>query len=296
VSLSIGWLRSWRASKPPRDPEGRMTLVEHLRELRSRLVKSVVAVVIGMSLAWYFRDILFDLLSSPLTDAIQRMDREDIRPQLNFQSAASPLLVLLKISLVAGLVVSSPVWLYQIWAFIVPGLHRHERKWTLVFLGTSGPLFIAGVLLGYWVLPKGLGVLLGFTPTEAPGAPTGEGLFGNIIGIEEYFDFILRVLVVFGLAFLIPVFVVLLNLVGVLTSERISKWRSPIIFFIFVFAAVATPTIDPVTMLLLAIPMCILFVMSEVIARILERRKRARLIAQGIDIDAIQRAGKLDDD
>jgi sec-independent protein translocase protein TatC len=265
-----------------------MTLVEHLRELRSRLIKSVVALLVGIVVAWYFREALFNLLSQPLVAAMEQIAEErGVDAKLNFGGAASPLMIMLKISLVAGLVLSCPVWLYQIWAFIVPGLHRHERKYTLLFLGTSAPLFVGGILLGYWVLPRGLEVLLGFTP---PGS-----LFENILNIEEFLSFVLRVLVVFGVAFLIPVFVVLLNLVGVLTGERIGRWRSPIIFFIFVFAAVATPTIDPITMLLLAIPMCMLFLASEVIARLIDRRRRARLIAEGIDIDAIHNAGKLDD-
>ncbi|REF38365.1 sec-independent protein translocase protein TatC [Thermasporomyces composti] len=265
-----------------------MTLVEHLRELRSRLIKSVVALLLGMVVAWYFREAIFDLLSKPLVAAMEQIAEEKgVDAKLNFGGAASPLMIMLKISLVAGLVLSCPVWLYQIWAFIVPGLHRHERKYTLLFLGSSAPLFVGGILLGYWVLPRGLEVLLSFTP---PGS-----LFENILNIEEFLSFVLRVLVVFGVAFLIPVFVVLLNLVGVLTGERIGRWRSPIIFFIFVFAAVATPTVDPITMLLLAIPMCMLFLASEIIARMFDRRRRARLIAQGIDIDAIQNAGKVDD-
>ncbi len=289
MSLSLGRLRVWGSQKPEPDPEGRMTLIDHLRELRSRLIKAVVALLIGMSVAWYFHDQLFDLLSQPLYEATSRFPPEKgIKPEINFPGAATPLMLMLKISLVAGVVLSCPVWLYQIWAFIVPGLHRHERKWSMVFLGTAAPLFITGILLGYWVMPKGLEVLLGFTPR-------GD-LYQNILNIEEFLDFILRVLLVFGIAFLIPIFVVLLNIVGVLSAERIKKWRAPIIFCIFVFAAVATPTIDPITMLLLAIPMCVLFFISELIARFIEGRRRNRLMEQGIDIESIERAGRLDDD
>jgi sec-independent protein translocase protein TatC len=289
VSLSIGRLRVWGSQKPEPDPEGRMTLVEHLRELRSRLIKSVVALLVCMSIAWYFRDALFNLLTDPLIEATNQIAKEKrVEPLINFPNPASPLMMMLKISLVGGVVASCPVWLYQIWSLIVPGLHRHERKWTMVFLGTAAPLFIAGILLGYWVMPKGFAVLLGFTPQ-------GE-LFQNILNMEEFLDFVLRLLLVFGIAFLIPVFVVLLNLVGVLTTERIKKWRAPIIFVIFVFAAVATPTIDPITMLLLALPMTALFLIAEVIARAFDRQRRRRLIAQGIDVDSIERAGRLDDD
>jgi sec-independent protein translocase protein TatC len=288
LSFSIARLVR-RSPKAKPDDEGRMTLVEHLRELRSRLLKAVLALLVAMIVAWQFRDTLFNLLADPLLSAVQRINVEKgIEPTLNFPSAASALMLNLKISLVAALVAASPIWLYQLWSFIVPGLHKNERRWSLTFVGTAAPLFIGGVLVGYWVMPKGLEVLLGFTPS-------GD-IYSNIINVEEFLSFILRVLVVFGVAFLIPIFVILLNLVGVLTTERLSKWRAPIIFVFFVFAAVATPTIDPITMLLLAIPMSVLFLISEQITRLIARRRRAAMIAQGIDIEKIERAGEKTDD
>lgn len=245
MSFSIGKLRIGRAA--PKDPEGRMTLVEHLAELRSRLIKAVLAILLGMIVAFVFRERLFELLSDPLRAAIEPLQAQGKleNSSLNYASPASPLMLYLKISLVAGLVASSPIWLYQIWAFIMPGLHKHERRWAMMFVGIAAPLFIAGVLLGYMVIPKGLEVLLGFVPED--------DLFSTLLTIDDFVSFVLRVVVVFGIAFLIPIFVILLDLVGVLSAERIGKWRAPIIFFIFVFAAVATPTIDPITMLLLAI-------------------------------------------
>lgn len=288
MSISLGRLRLGKG-KEPKDPEGRMSLVDHLRELRSRLIKSVLAIVILMSIAFTYRQELYDLLAGPLEHAVHQIEiTKGVDAKVNFGSAAAPLMIMLQISMVAGLIGATPVWLYQIWAFIVPGLHRNERRWSMVFLGTATPLFLGGVLLGYWVLPRGLEVLLSFTP---PGEITE-----NFIGIEDYLNFVLRLLVVFGIAFLIPVFVVMLNIVGVLPASRLAKWRAPIIFVIFVFAAVATPTIDPVTMLLLAIPMTLLYAASEVIARAIERQRRARLKAQGIDVEGIENAGKIDDD
>ncbi|MEQ4206596.1 twin-arginine translocase subunit TatC [Actinopolymorpha sp. B17G11] len=291
MSLSLGRLRGWRTPKPESDPEGRMTLVEHLRELRSRLMKAVGAIVLGAIVGWFFYEELFHLLADPLRDAIDRINEsrpagEKINASLTFNDVAGPLMMQLKISLIAGLVATTPVWLYQIWAFIVPGLHRNERKWTMVFVGTAAPLFIAGIVVGYLAMPKGLNVLIDFTPVDVLNLPT----------VDRYLSFVIRLLLVFGLAFEIPIFVVMLNVVGVLTVARLSKARAWIIFGIFVFAAVATPSTDPITMLLLATPMTILFLASELIARFIERRRRARLIAQGIDIDAIERAGRLDDD
>jgi sec-independent protein translocase protein TatC len=291
VSLSLGRLRGWRSPKPESDPEGRMTLVEHLRELRSRLFKAVGALVVGAIVGWIFYDELFALLKDPLDAAVAAVNagrprNEQIELKLNINDVAGPLMLQIKVSAIAGLVATTPVWLYQIWAFIVPGLHRNERKWTMVFVAAATPLFIAGIVLGYLALPKGLNVLIDFTPVGVSNFPT----------VDRFLSFVMRLLLVFGLAFEIPIFVVMLNIVGVLTVARLSKTRAWIIFGIFVFAAVATPSTDPFTMLLLAAPMTILYLASELIARFIERRRRARLIAQGIDIDAIERAGKLDDD
>ncbi len=249
---------------PITEEEGRMTLIEHLRELRNRMFFAVVAVVIGFIVAWFFYNQLFALLEHPAKVAVARLPKAQRQNlQIFTQGISGAFILQTKISLVAGIIGSSPVWLYQLWAFIMPGLHRNERKWTVLFVLVAGPLFIAGVALGYWVMPKGMEVMLGFTP---------NGL-SNFIDVSTYLNFILRVLLVFGVAFEIPLFVVLLNLVGVVSGKQLGQWRSWIIFLTFVFAAVATPSTDPITMLLLAIPMTLLFLVSEVIARMLDRRR-----------------------
>lgn len=268
-----------------------MTLIEHLRELRGRLLKAVGAIVLGAIVAWFFYDQLFALLRDPLLNAIHainagRPKSEQIDAKLIFSDVAGPLMMQLKISAIAGLVATSPIWLYQVWGFIVPGLHRNERKWSMVFVATAAPLFISGVVVGYFAMPKGLTVLIDFTPVGVSNYPA----------VDVYLSFILRLLLVFGAAFEIPIFVVLLNIVGVLPVARLKKVRAWVVFGIFVFAAVATPSTDPVTMLLLALPMTVLYLLSELIARYIERRRRARLVAQGIDMDEIERAGRFDDD
>lgn len=285
MSLSLGRLRVRRTSKPEPDPEGRMALVEHLRELRSRLFKAVGAILLGMILGWIFYPQLFDLLREPLDMAIRNLKvQRNVDVKLVFGDVAGPLMLQLKVALIAGLVASSPVWLYQLWAFILPGLHRNERKWTMVFMGSAAPLFIGGVVVGYYAMPKGLNVLIDFTPAGVSNYPS----------VDLFLSFVLRLLLVFGVAFEIPVFVVMLNLVGVLSSATLARSRAWIIFGIFVFAAVATPSTDPVTMLILAVPMTILFLASEQIARLTDRRRKARLVAQGIDVDGIERAGRDD--
>lgn len=247
-------------------PDGQMTLTEHLRELRTRLFVSVCAVVVGFVVAWVFYQEIYNLLRHPLQVAVDRLNEDtdqDIRLVIN--NVAGGFLLQTKISLVAGIVLASPVWLYQLWAFIVPGLHGTEKKWTLLFVAIAGPLFGAGVALGYAVMPKGLEVLLGFTP---------EGV-SNLLDSQHYLNFMLRILLVFGVSFEIPLFVILLNLAGVVRATHLRKWRAWIMFATFVFAAVATPSTDPITMLFLALPMVALFLISEGIAVLVDRRRAA---------------------
>ncbi|MGH3355721.1 MAG: twin-arginine translocase subunit TatC, partial [Nocardioidaceae bacterium] len=186
---------------------GRMTLAEHLRELRTRVFKGVVAVVLATVFSWFFYDFLLNLLFEPYRNGVENLSGRELDEKLIQGTIAGPFILQLKICGLAGLVLSSPVWLYQLWAFIMPGLHRNERKWTLIFSAVAGPLFMAGVALGYAVLPKGISMLLSFT---------GPGV-GNYIDVSSYLSFTLRMLIAFGVAFEIPLFVVLLNLAGVIT-------------------------------------------------------------------------------
>jgi sec-independent protein translocase protein TatC len=254
-----------RAEGVPAFPEeGRMTLIEHLKELRNRMFIAVIAIIVGSIVAWFFYNDLYRLLTVPARSAISKLDASQQKNAKIFTSGVTGAFILrTKVSLVAGIIASSPIWLYELWAFIMPGLHRHERKWTLVFVAVAGPLFVGGVALGFWVMPKGLTVMLGFTP---------DGL-SNFIDVGSYLNFVLRVLLVFGVAFEIPLFVVLLNLAGIVTGRQLGRWRSWIVMATFIFAAVATPSTDPITMLLLAVPMTLLFLLSEVIARVMDKRR-----------------------
>src|SRR4051794_15809192 len=206
---------------PVRADEGRMTLTEHLRELRRRLFVSILAIFVGFIVGWMFYDNISHLLIDPYTTTVQKLARDQgINSQAVIQGVGTPFLLQAKVALVSGLVLASPIWLYQIWAFIMPGLHRNERKWTIIFVSVAGPLFAAGVVLGYVVLPKGLAVLIGFTPDQVT----------NLVDLNGYLSFVLRILLVFGIAFEIPLFVVLLNLAGVVRARHLSRWRSWIIF------------------------------------------------------------------
>jgi sec-independent protein translocase protein TatC len=241
-----------------------MTLTEHLREFRNRLFISVAAIVVGTIVAWIFYGHIATWLLQPIEHVrVQLAQQHGIQVKAVVSGVSSSFILQSKVSLVAGLVGASPIWLYEMWAFITPGLHRHERRWTVIFVSVAGPLFFVGVALGYYVMPKGLSVLIGFTPHQAT----------NLIDLNDYLSFVIRVLLVFGIAFEIPLFVVLLNLAGVLRARQLARWRSWIIFGTFIFSAVATPSTDPITMLMLAIPMVMLFLISEVIARVIDRRR-----------------------
>ncbi|MPZ96711.1 MAG: twin-arginine translocase subunit TatC [Propionibacteriales bacterium] len=241
-----------------------MPLVEHLRELRNRLLRSAVAILVGGVVGWVFYEQLFELLKEPFQSSIGRLAEDrDLNAELTLGGIASPFTLQVKVALVAGIVLASPVWLYQVWAFVAPGLHRKERRWGLIFIGVSSPFFLAGIGLGYLVLPKSIQILINFTPSDV----------SNLVQVDGYLSFVLRMLLVFGIAMEIPLFVVLLNLAGVVSARALGRSRSWIILGVFLFAAIATPSTDPITMLFLAVPMTVLFLVSEVIARLVDRRR-----------------------
>lgn len=256
--------------------DGRMALSDHLRELRARILKSGLVITLGVIVALFFFDQIFDLILTPYDDARDALGA-DVSTQATIQGAGGPLMLHLKLCGTAGVVATSPYWLYQIWAFILPGLHARERLWSRVFAAIAGPLFLIGAWIGYLTLPKGLEVLIGFTPADLT----------NLIEFGDYLTFLTRTLLVFGIAFEIPVFIILLNLAGILPGRTIASHRPWFIIGVVVFAAVATPSTDPFSMLFLAIPMVMLFAISEVICRVLDRRRREADPAQGLADDEL---------
>ena len=262
--MRISGLVGLYVGKPhnPVGPDGRMALSDHLRELRARILKIVTVLVVGLIVALFFFDPIFELVLTPYNQAAESLG-DDVNTQATIAGAGGPLMLYLKLCGMVSVIATSPLWLYQIWAFILPGLHTKERKWSRVFAAVAGPLFLSGVVLGYVTLPKGLEILIGLTP----------GDLTNLVEFGDYLSFLIRTLLVFGVAFEIPVFVILLNLAGVLKGSALGAHRPWIVIGTFVFAAVATPSTDPFTMLFLAIPMVVLFGISEVIARVLDRRR-----------------------
>jgi len=203
----------------PIGADGRMALADHLRELRARLLRVVLVLLIAVIVALFFYNQLLAVVFDPYQAAVSKLPH-DTNTIATINGVGGPLLLQLKLSGLAAIVATSPYWLYQIWAFIVPGLHPHEKRWTRLFVAVAGPLFVVGVAVGYYVLPKGLEVLISFTPADLT----------NLVEFGEYFSFMTRMLLVFGVAFEIPLFVVLLNLAGIVsaahwpTTDRGSWW------------------------------------------------------------------------
>ena len=175
-----------------------MSLTAHLRELRSRLVKSILAVIAGGIVGLVFYQQIIDAFIGPFKAAAEA---QGLTAEINFGAIADPFVIPLKIGLLVGVIVASPVWIYQLWAFVTPGLYRNERKWAAAVVLISVPLFLAGIALCFWLLPRGLMVILGFTPQDV----------ANIVLFSDYLSFVMRLVLVFGIAFLLPVFVVLLE-------------------------------------------------------------------------------------
>jgi sec-independent protein translocase protein TatC len=260
------------------EPEdgGRMPLAEHLRELRSRIIKSMLAVVLFTAIAWAYYDQLFALIQHPLDPVIAKAEAAGRKITLNFNDITGPFMTQLKISLLAGVIAASPVWIYQLWRFITPGMHRHEKKWTVVAMASTVPLFLLGVVLGYLLLPKGLQLLLGFAPQDT----------SNLLTVDLYISFFIRTILVFGVAFLTPVFIVALNFAGILTAKTLqAAWRW-IVMAVFLFAAIATPSQDPWTMLALALPMLTLVFIALGICWLNDRRRyRSQMDYSDLDDD-----------
>jgi sec-independent protein translocase protein TatC len=258
-----------------------MPLAAHLSELRVRLTRSVLAIVAASIVAAFFYDQLFDLVVEPFDSIAEQYKSEGANVTLNFGNIGDPFTFALKICAMAGLFAASPIWMYNLWAFVAPGLHQREKRYGIAFVLVSVPLFLGGAVLAYFFLPKGFDLLIGFNPDPQKVA--------NIIGLNDYLSFVLRMFLVFGFAFVLPVFLLALNLAGIVSGRTLLRaWRQ-VILGSFVFAAVATPSGDPYTMTALAVPLLVLYYTAAVLALLTDRRRR-RAGIDGLDYN------DLDDD
>ncbi len=243
---------------------GRMPLLEHFRELRKRVVRAAIAILVGAGFGWVLYPRVVNALAKPICDIHRsRLTGLGNCGSLYINGVLGPLNLQVTVALILGVIFSAPLWLYQFWAFVAPGLHRREKKYSILFIGIASPFFFGGAYLGYRILPLAVKALLGFTPSS----------LNNLVRFDDYLNFVLRLILVFGGAFELPVILVALNMAGVLSGRAILKpWRLAI-FGIAFFTAAFSPTGDPVTMSLLAVPLIALYFGAGAIAIINDRRR-----------------------
>lgn len=259
-----------------------MPLAEHLRELRNRLMKAVLAILVVTVVAMIYYKPVADFLTDPVRDSVgctqgfgRAAEDGETCAEITINGLIAPFTIMLKVALMVGVVAASPIWLHQLWAFLAPGLHKHEKKYARAFVGAGAPLFLGGAYLAYLILPQAAAALLDFTP---------EGT-GNLIPLDDFIDIVTRLVIVFGLAFELPLLLVMLNLTGILSGRRLLSWWRVMVLCITIFSAVATPTGDPLTMSALAAPIVLLYFGAVGICLLHDRRRRRSDPYGGLDDD-----------
>ena len=252
------------ASQRQANPEGRMPLMDHIRELRSRLLKALAAIAVGMAIG--FIPQVYNRLWAFVDHPFKQAEQHAGNAHLIVIGVFDPFMLRVQVAFFFGLIISCPFWLHQIWAFIAPGLYRREKRWSYIFVAVAAPLFLAGATMAYFAMSRGLKYLFAL-------APSGIAVLPTVANYLSYFE---AMILGFGLAFELPLALVMLNMVGILTHERIRKWRRILIFLVFVFAGIASPSPDPLTMLLLAVPCVVLIEVAEVVIWANDRRRANR--------------------
>ena len=250
--------------------EARMPLLDHLRELRKRVLRSAIAVLIAFGGGWYFYNPIISTLAKPVCDLKAAQEAGSAScGALYISGVLGPLDLQIKVALLAGIIVSAPFWLYQLWAFIAPALHRKEKRTSVLFVAAATPFFAMGAALGYFILPVAIKALFGFTPES----------ISNLVRFDDYLDFVLRLILLVGLAFELPIFLLTFNLIGFLRGKTILRpWRGWV-FGIFLMVAAFSPTADPLSMVLLAAPLILLYFMAGANAVQEEKRRDKKQLA-----------------
>jgi sec-independent protein translocase protein TatC len=270
-------LRRQGPTKFQQAADGSMTLIEHVRELRNRLFWASLGLVVGLIVGFLLSQWMFHVLEQPYCKLPSSIN-ENGKCDFVVLGVGDTLILRLKIALWIGLIVGAPVWLYQLWAFIAPGLHRHERKWAYVFVAIAAPLFAVGAVLAYLVVGHSLNFIM------------TAGVLGEATKLEigSYIGFITSMILLFGAAFEFPLILLMLNFTGVTSAKRLLSWWRVVIFLSFAFAAVATPDPGPFGMTLLALCMSLLYFIAVGVAFINDRRKgRGKEIYADLDDDQI---------
>jgi sec-independent protein translocase protein TatC len=263
----------------PKMRNGAMPLLDHLREFRNRFLKSLLAIFLASIAGWFLYEPIIEKLTEPFCD-LNAGAEQNYCGDLYINGLIGPFNLHLKVAFIAGIIFAAPIWLYQIWSFITPALHKRERRLAIGFVSVATPLFSLGAFLAYLVLPHAVKILLGFTPSD----------LGNLIRFDEYLDFVMRLILLFGIAFVLPLFLLALNILGLVSGRSLLKpWRLAV-FIIFLFTAAFTPTPDPITMTLLAIPLCILYFAAGTIAIVFDKRKSKRVKSESSSVEPIDPA------
>lgn len=239
----------------------RMPLSSHLREARTRAARAAIALLAGVVLGYVLSDAILEVLRAPITALAESREAS-----LNYDSITGAFDLKLKIALFAGIAVASPVWMYELFAFLTPGLNRRERKYTFGFLGAAVPLFAAGCATGFLLFPRMVELLASFASTDD----------STLLQASYYVDFVLKIVLATGIAFVLPVFLVLLNLIGILSARAIAaSWRT-VVVLIVLFSATVTPAADVLSMFLIAVPMAMLFGAALLVAWLHDRAQSRR--------------------
>ena len=239
-----------------------MALIEHIRELRNRLAIAMLALLAGVVVAFILWESIYDFLRAPYCETAQGQESCELFALGVFDQFK----VRLRVAFIGGAVLSSPIWLYQLGAFITPALHRKERRYAAGFLAGSLLLFLTGALFAYLTISRGLQFLL----------EVGGGDIVTLLSIQSYLSFVTLLLLAFGVAFEFPVVLVFLHLVGVLPVARMREWRRYMILIVFLGSALITPSQDPFTFLAMAVPLCAMYEGCLLFARVHERLMRRR--------------------
>ena len=253
--------RRYLRTKRQENPDGRMPLMDHLSELRNRVVKVALAIIVGASVSWVFFDRIWAFMQRPYCQAVGYCKVNTLGHSLFISNVTDGFYLHIKVSIIAGAVITSPIWLYQLWAFIAPGLYAREKRWTYAFLGSAVPLFGLGCFFAFLAMSRGLKFFLSMA-----------GGLTALFTADSYIGYWIAMIIGIGLCFEVPLILVILNMARVITHERFRKWRRLIIFLVFVFAGIASPSPDPLTMLLLGGIVVVLVEAAELIIYLNDKR------------------------
>lgn len=249
-----------------------MPLVDHLKEARRRLIFILLGILVGSIVGWFLYPYIFEYMARPLMDLRERGQVTE----LNFETVSAAFDLKLKLSMFAGFIITTPWWVYQIWAFIAPALKKREKAYAIIFTIAGAILFAAGAAIGIWIMPHAVQILTSFAPASAV----------MLMKSNMYFSFYMRLVLVFGMSFLIPLAMVGLNQLNILRAETMLKgWRWAVVSA-FVFAAVANPLPDPWNMTFQALAMLTLYLLAVGISYIHDRRHDKKQAKEEAELDA----------